>query len=189
MLWEAKALAIMLVGIGVKLAIYDPMASPHAHFALAQRLALGLPIASCFGVNLFHHVCVKTWHLYSWHALVSQPSHTLVVSARIGLLIACGVVCIAPLAPLPFAFTLAAFSMGQCALMQLHNGRVAILGTRPHPMREMPNALLALQHRRKGAAKAATAAAAESMAKELYSAPGAGGAGPNAKAQAGKQIV
>ena len=38
-------------------------------------------------------------------------------------------------------------------LMKLHNGRFALEGHRPHPMREMPNALLALQHRRKKAAK------------------------------------
>merc|ERR1711871_149787 len=46
-LWETKAFAVMLVGVGVKLALYNPKASPEAHFAQAQRLELGLSLAVC----------------------------------------------------------------------------------------------------------------------------------------------
>jgi hypothetical protein len=51
LLWQVKALAIMLVGVGVKLAIYKPAASPHKHYALQQRVELGLSAAAVFFVH------------------------------------------------------------------------------------------------------------------------------------------
>ena len=159
LLWEVKALSIMLVGVGVKLAIHDPMASPTAHFAVAQRLELGLPLAACFGVQLFHTLTVKTRHHYSLSALREQPAHVLVVAMRIVLLIASVLVCWLPLSPLPMMCVQAAISSAQCVLIFAHDFRFQIKGHRQHPMRELPNALLALQQRRKRAAKDAVRAA------------------------------
>jgi hypothetical protein len=86
-LWQAKSLAVMLVGVGVKLAMYNPMASPNAHFALAQRLELCIPLAVCFAIQLFHSLFVKTKHHYSWKRLAEQPMHVLVVLARISIIV------------------------------------------------------------------------------------------------------
>lgn len=84
-LWEVMALSVMLVGVGVKLAIYSPLASPTAHFAFEQRLAIGMPVGICFGVQLFHTLMVKTRHHYSWRALRDHPIHVCVVTCRGGL--------------------------------------------------------------------------------------------------------
>ena len=35
-LWQTKAMCVMLVGVGVKLSMYEPMADPHAFFASQQ---------------------------------------------------------------------------------------------------------------------------------------------------------
>lgn len=148
-LWQAKSLAVMLVGVGVKLAMYDPMASPNAHFAPAQRLEICIPLAVCFAIQLFHSLFVKTRHHYSWNRLREQPMHALVVLARIAIIIGLPFVALIRVEPVVLMLVLAGVSVVQCALLQAHDFRFSIKSNRPHPMRELPNALLALTQRRK----------------------------------------
>jgi hypothetical protein len=148
-LWQAKSLAVMLVGVGVKLARYNPMASPNAHFALAQRLELCIPLAVCFAIQLFHSLFVKTKHHYSWKRLAEQPMHVLVVLARISIIVGLPLLAFIRIEPLFLMLVLAGVSVVQCALLQAHDFRFSIKSNRPHPMRELPNALLALTQRRK----------------------------------------
>ena len=58
-LWLIMAMAIMLVGVGVKLAIYRPDAAPDAHYALASRMLVGVPMAVTFGIQLFYTMVIK----------------------------------------------------------------------------------------------------------------------------------
>ena len=148
-LWELKALSIMLVGVGVKLAMYDPMASPTAHYALAQRLEICIPLAVCFGIQLFHSIFVKTRHHYSWEPLLQQPMHGIVVLARVALIFGLPFLALIEIEPILLVSLLAGVSILQCALLQAHDFRFSIRSNRPHPMRELPNALLALAQRRK----------------------------------------
>jgi len=148
-LWEAKCCAIMMVGIGVKLAMYEPMASPQAHFSADQRLGLCVPLSICFGIQLLHTLLVKTAHHYSWQRICEQKIHMTVVLARIALIAGLPFLALIELEPLLLLFVLAGVSVAQCCLLQLHDFRFSIKSNRPHPMRELPNALLALQQRRK----------------------------------------
>ena len=47
-LFLAKAVAVWLVGIGIKIALYDPNASGYAFYSYDQRLQFGLSLASCY---------------------------------------------------------------------------------------------------------------------------------------------
>lgn len=104
-------------------------------------------------MQCFHSIFVKTWHNYSWSILREQPLHVACILCRVGVLFACVVLCVLPLAPLPLLLSLAVLSGMQCVLMDLHNGRFAVSADRPHPMRELPKALLHMQSRRKKALK------------------------------------
>jgi hypothetical protein len=150
-MWQTNALCIMLVGVGVKLAIYNPTASPTAHFAAAQRLEMGLPLSLVFFIQLFRTIFISNWHHYSWSALKEQPTHTFVVLGRIALMVAMILVVLQPIGPLPVMVELALLAIGQCALMQLQDFKFPIKSLHEHPMRALPNALLALQQKRKRA--------------------------------------
>jgi hypothetical protein len=155
----------MLVGVGVKLAIYKPLASPYSHVAFPQRLELCAPLALVFFVQLFHTIVVKTWHHYSCSTLLSQPMHALVVGSRVLLLASLPLVSLVPLQPAYLLLVLAGMSIVQCVLLLAHDFRFGIKSNKAHPMRELPNALLALQQKRKRAA---------SVAEGLASQPGGG---------------
>ena len=47
----AQALGVWLVGVGVKIALYNPVAPTHAFFSHDQRLQLGAACAVAYGVN------------------------------------------------------------------------------------------------------------------------------------------
>jgi len=47
-LFLAKAVAVWLVGIGIKIALYDPNASGYAFYSYDQRLQFGASLASCY---------------------------------------------------------------------------------------------------------------------------------------------
>ena len=49
---RAQTIAVLFVGIGIKLALYDPTAPTDAHFSDMQRLQLGLSLAFCFALEL-----------------------------------------------------------------------------------------------------------------------------------------
>lgn len=152
-LWEFKALTVMMTGVGVKLAIYKPTASPHEHFALAQRLQLSIAIAGVFFIQLFHTIFVKNRHHYSLRTMGQHPTHVFVVTLRICLICACPAVAIYKLQPYQLILVLAAMSVAQCALLQIQDFKFNIHSTYQHPMREMANALQSMQQRRKRAAE------------------------------------
>lgn len=41
-IWQTKAMSVMLVGVGVKLSMYDPTANPNSYFGLQQ-----VPLCNC----------------------------------------------------------------------------------------------------------------------------------------------
>jgi hypothetical protein len=155
-MWQTKALSVMLVGVGVKLAIYNPTASARAHFATAQRIQMGVPLALVFGVQLCRTVFVSQRHHYSCETIREHPIHVCVVLTRLALLLATGLIALQPLEPLPMMAELSVLSLAQCVFMQLHDAKFPIRSTQGHPMRELPNALLALQQRRRRAEEQAT---------------------------------
>ena len=55
-LWQLKTICVMLVGVGIKLAIYNPSASASAFFSQHQRLLLGGALAACFFTQMAHTV-------------------------------------------------------------------------------------------------------------------------------------
>jgi len=148
LLWQAKALAIMLVGVGVKLAIYKPNASATAHYAFQQRLLLSLSATGVFFIQLFHALFIKTRHHYSWATLCNQPLHTALVAVRIILLAASGSLCTAQLPPMIFLWVQTGTALLQCALSHLLDFKFAVTSGNQHPMRMMPQALHALHQNR-----------------------------------------
>jgi len=150
-LWEAKALSIMMVGVGVKMAMNNPTVSASEHYAPALRMQLGLPLATCFFVQMFHHTYVKTRHTYSKRAICEQPMHFVVVGLRATVLGLCAGVCFLPLKITTLLIILAALAIINCVLMYEVNHRFALRGGGQHPMSELPTALLNMQQRRKKA--------------------------------------
>jgi hypothetical protein len=61
-LWQLKAACIMLVGVGVKLVVNDPLADATAPYATQQRLALAVPVATTFAIALFDRVYMNNRH-------------------------------------------------------------------------------------------------------------------------------
>ena len=84
LLWQTKAMCVMLVGVAVKIAMYAPMAPADAFFASEQRLELALPVALTFFTQFFHAVYIRNRHAYSSLAnLAAQPMHVGVVALRL----------------------------------------------------------------------------------------------------------
>ena len=144
LLWQAKALAIMLVGVAVKLAIYKPDASPDEHFAAEQRLELAVPSAIVFFIQLLHCIAVKNRHHYSCGVLLDQPQHVCVLLGRVGVLIAMVALSVLRVQPLAFLWLQAGLAVVQCALSHVQDFKYPISSPNAHPMRIMPQALHAL---------------------------------------------
>ena len=75
--------------------------------------------------------------------------HGVVVLARVALIVGLPFIALIQIEPILMMLVLAGISILQCALLQAHDFRFSIKSNRPHPMRELPNALLALSQRRK----------------------------------------
>ena len=148
LLWQVKALAIMLVGVGVKLAIYSPRASPVAHYAAPQRLEVSLSLTLVFLIQILHLVFIKTRHHYSLAALAAHPLHVVILASRLVALVASAALSAARLEPLVFLWLQAAFASLQCALSHAQDSRGAIHSANSHPMTALPGALHALHQRR-----------------------------------------
>ena len=52
LLFMLKACAVLLTGIAVKIALYDPFAPADAPYALPQRQQFSMSIGICFGLQL-----------------------------------------------------------------------------------------------------------------------------------------
>ena len=146
-LWQTKACGVMLVGVGVKLAIYNPTQDPRHYNAAAQRLEIAIAASLCFSVQLFHTVFVKTRHHYSCAALGAHPAHCAVVLARLGLLVG-NVLGVARVAVEPWIFVTiqACLAVVQCVLLHVQEHSCKITSKRRHPMATMPHALRTLRH-------------------------------------------
>lgn len=117
MLYAFKTVAVLFVGISIKLAIYNPTADAHAHFAYQQRLLLGVALAVCFGLELVMrplHVGVR--HYYSPRTLVQNKKRTLVIAARLLLVGAMGACARVALPPAEYLWLQTALTLAACVL-------------------------------------------------------------------------
>ena len=116
-LYTFKTVAVLFVGISIKLAIYNPTADAHAHFAYQQRLLLGVSLAVCFGLELVMrplHVGVR--HYYSPRTLVKNKKRTLVIAARMVLVGAMGACARVALPPATYLWLQTALTLSACVL-------------------------------------------------------------------------
>ena len=156
-LWQLKAMSIMLVGVGVKLALYKPEAAADEYFSLEQRINLALPLVLCFSVQLTHSIFVKNRHHYTCTNARRFPVHMSVVSGRVLLLMISAGLAAVELTPVVFLCIQALLSLMQCVLLHVQDFKAIIKSPIPHPMAAMPDALQSLQGRRKRAKDAARA--------------------------------
>ena len=91
-----------MVGVAIKLNLYNPAAGGNEFFAKDQRLLLGIPLALLFGIQ-GSHAFVVDWHNYSHPNWVSQDAgHLVAVIMRIVLTAAHILTCFAHLEPFQF---------------------------------------------------------------------------------------
>lgn len=83
-LWQMNAVATMLVGVGIKLALYNPE-KDGAH-PLEQRLQVNVGIVFVFGIQLFHATFVMDHELFSLDSLRQNPLPIAIFTARFLLL-------------------------------------------------------------------------------------------------------
>jgi hypothetical protein len=83
-LWQMNAVATMLVGVGIKLAIYNPQ-EDGAH-PLEQRLQLNVAVVFVFGIQLFHAAFLMDRDFLTLSSLREHPLPMAVFSARFLLL-------------------------------------------------------------------------------------------------------
>jgi hypothetical protein len=83
-LWQMNAVATMLVGVGIKLAIYNPQ-EDGAH-PLEQRLQLNVAVVFVFGIQLFHAAFLMDRDFLSLSSLSQHPLPMVVFTARFLLL-------------------------------------------------------------------------------------------------------
>ena len=83
-LWQINAVATMLVGVGIKLAIYNP--EENGAHPLEQRLQLNVAIVFVFGVQLFHAAFIMDRDFLTLSSLRQHPLPIAVFTARFLLL-------------------------------------------------------------------------------------------------------
>jgi len=132
-LWQLKAACIMLVGVGVKLVVNDPLADATAPYATQQRLALAVPVATTFAIALFDRVYMNNRHHYSRDALRRFPAHFAVVSCRVILLICTTSAAVLPLRPVYSLAVQAGFACLQLVALHVQKFNYAISSEREHP--------------------------------------------------------
>lgn len=146
-MWQIMAVAIMLVGVGVKLTIYAPVADAHAHFARPLRLMVGVSIAVIFALQLLYATVIRRRQHYR-HPLkliVTQPQHCAVVLAQILALLAQILTPLLPLVPLLMVTVHTAIGLVQCILLHYHEYRFKVTGPEVHPLTGVPYALESLR--------------------------------------------
>jgi len=143
-LWQTKAQSIMLVGVAVKLAIYNPNSPADDPAAAEQRFAVGIPIAICFSIQLIHGIFIKNFHHYSRANVLLHKCHHLAVAGRICLLAASVTACLVPLTPVQLMPLEALLIVCQSGLVHLQEETFPISSKKAHPMAGMSDALLYL---------------------------------------------
>jgi len=88
LLWEVLALAVMSEGVGIKLALYSPTASPEEHFGLGLRLTISLPIIIVYLCVIVNSQLLKNGHHYDlrFRWVSKNKAHAFVLGLRLGLL-------------------------------------------------------------------------------------------------------
>ena len=148
-LWQVMAIAIMLVGVGVKLAIYSPLADPHAHYGLPLRLLVGISVTIVFTLQLFYAMVIRRRHLYHQpvRLIREQPAHALVVLVQVCLIVAQPLFGLVPLQPAATVAGQSAIGLAQCILLHVHEHRIKVVGAEGviHPLAGVPDALEAIR--------------------------------------------
>jgi len=156
LLWELLAVSVMLEGVGVKLALYDPEASPTAHFAFQQRIQLSLPITMVYGTVMLHQILFRDWHHYDWRFRWVRRStgHAMLLVARLGLLATIMAVSLVELQPMSYVPLLAGLTLASTLLLHLHDS-FKVESDNAHPMTGIAQVLNGMRIRaRKGRARA-----------------------------------
>lgn len=147
-LWQTRAVTVMLVGVAVKLAIYNPVAETDAFFSLQQRLGLGVPMTISFAINFFESVFFQNRHHYYALSQISKfPSHFACLAARGAVMGSTIGICFAPMTPAVQLAAQASLAVVQCALLHLQDHKCNIDSHKMHPAASLPQALHALRQR------------------------------------------
>ena len=116
-MWQVKAMAVMLVGTGVKIAMHNPHAPQGDTLALQQRLLLGVSAAVTFGVQMLSAV-LRNRHHYTLSILRRHPKHVACLAARLAALGANIGVCLLQFPPVVFLWCCSGLAVVQCALLR-----------------------------------------------------------------------
>lgn len=115
--YQFKAVAVLLVGIGVKLVLYHPTMEGE-FFSDAQRLQLGLACSLSFGLQMvMHPLHTGLRYYYSPKTLATHPRRAALIVLR--LILVCGMSAIALPSQPPYTLLCAEAALGllQCALI------------------------------------------------------------------------
>ena len=139
LIWEVLAVSVMLVGVGIKLALYDPTASGSAFFALNQRLTVSMPLAIAFGGTMVHTFMKNRHHYDACFVWVCRnKDHAVIVALRIGVIVAMIAFSWAHLEPVAFMGLQAALTLIQTLLMHAQESPAfEIKSDNPHPFADL----------------------------------------------------
>jgi len=152
-LWQANAMAVMLVGIGIKLAIYNPKATDDAFFSFEQRLEFNLSVSIVFFIQLFHTVAVYDVGSYDYESLSKHGTPLCIALVRVLLLVGGFCVSWADMSPMTNSCVQVPFALAQTGLMILYDKnrqRIVALGIdhgETSVYNFMPMALTILRHK------------------------------------------
>jgi len=164
-LWQLKATCVLLVGVGLRVAVAQPLAPADAPYARQQRYALGVPVVLAFAVQLFDRMYIQNRHHYRLAAIRSFPGHFAAISSRLLLFAGSIAACELPLQPVYGVGMHATIAVFQLVLLHAQKFACTISSEAEHPLDAPLNRALdglrlkALRHRER-AAKSAEAAAA-----------------------------
>ena len=115
--YQFKAVSVLLVGVGVKLVLYDPNTTGE-FFSDPQRLQLGLACSSSFGLQmLMHPLHTGLRYYYSPKTLAEHPRRAALIVLR--LILVCSMTAVALPSQPPYTLLCAEAALGllQCALI------------------------------------------------------------------------
>ena len=151
LLFHWRGFAVLCVGVGFKMALYDPHGSTIG--LRQQRLTLAVPMAACFGLQmLMHPLHIGLRRYYSVATLRRHPARTLCILLRLLLIGAMMGSAVLPnheawrFSPWQFSVLQAGLAVAQAALL---HAQLVLFGTR----RELSSAGLEKHHGHKGSGR------------------------------------
>ena len=127
-LFPFKAVSVLLVGVGVKLALYDPHVDPTDRTAVEQRWQLSTATLACFALEQLQHPLHRGFRHY-FHAALTHPARLAVLGGRLLGFAAIGASAALPLTPEEFVWLQAALGGVQCVLIFLQERMMfAVMG-------------------------------------------------------------